>query len=63
MNAWTNLRLATIQADLTARRADIAAERSATATRTKPDRPAAAVPAPGREARPDGWPVSIASRS
>lgn len=63
MNAWTNLRLATIQADLTARRAAVAAERAAVSARDAGTRTVPTVAAPRSDRGLAGWPVSSASRS
>lgn len=63
MNAWTNLRLATIQADLDTRRAAVAAERLASTARSASARPAPSRPESRIEARLTGRPISTASRS
>lgn len=62
MNAWTNLRLAMIQADLADRRNDAALQRAAAPVRaTRP----AIVPTQDPRSNPPitGWPISAASRS
>lgn len=63
MNAWTNLRLATIQADLTTRRADVAAERLVATARAADARPISSAVESRTGSRLAGWPISIASRS